>query len=93
MPCPVGSGWFDGLVGLPSDLGCQRERRHRLYNRPAEPRDLSQVLPALGVPASAIRPTSSLKVNRAANEHLTTKVDKRMRSTSVHLGPVSSKTR
>jgi hypothetical protein len=47
----VAGSAIDGLVGLPSDLGCQRERRHRLYNRPAEPRDLSQLLPVLGVPA------------------------------------------
>jgi hypothetical protein len=36
----LGGPVIDGFAGLPSDLGCHRERRHRLYNRPAEPRDL-----------------------------------------------------
>jgi hypothetical protein len=89
MPRPGWCGWSGHRwFSEPAiDLDCHRELAAG-FNRPTKSRDLSQLLPVLGAPASAIRPTSSLKVNRAANEHLTP-----MRSTSVHLGPVSSKTR
>jgi hypothetical protein len=75
----VGGSVIDSLAGLPSTW-FTTESLAAGFNRPTKPRDLSQLLPVLGAPASAIRSTSSLKVNRAGNEHLRAKVDKRTRS-------------
>jgi hypothetical protein len=69
----VGGSVIDSLAGLPSTW-ITTESLAAGFNRPTKPRDLSQLLPVLGAPASAIRSTSSLKVNRAGNEHRTTKV-------------------
>ena len=65
----VGGSVIDGLAGLPS-AWIATESLAAGFNRPTKPRDLSQLVP---VPIS-------LKVNRAGNEHLRAKVDKRTRS-------------
>ena len=64
----LGGPVIDGFEGLPSTWIATQSLG---FNRPTKPGDPSQVLPVLGSQPARSDSTSSLKVNRAGNEHPT----------------------